>query len=78
MPAAVVWFELQFNVSGPSPKTYGMCFGSPADWNKFGNPGTALVLAQLCLQCTPWQMYAMPGHHIPVRQAPSAKSVCLH
>jgi hypothetical protein len=29
----------QFNVSGPSPKTYGMCFGNPADWNKFGNPG---------------------------------------
>lgn len=29
---------IDFNVTGPSPKTYGMCFGSPADWNKFGNP----------------------------------------
>lgn len=33
---------VQFTNSGASPKTYGMCFGSPADWNKFGNPGDSL------------------------------------
>jgi hypothetical protein len=32
----------QFNTTAADSKTYGLCFASAADWNKFGNPGEAL------------------------------------
>jgi hypothetical protein len=39
--------SMQFNTTGPSPRTYGMCFGDTKDWNRLGNPGEHSVQLQL-------------------------------